>query len=244
MILRLEEVTKSLAGSTVVGPISLDFPPAATTVLLGAPGAGKSTLLRLVTGLERADQGNIFVDEIELNDATLFSIRRKVALIVAGGALFPHLSAGENVTLQLRRARIRRSMIDHRLGELADLFRVSPEGFRRYPLQLNAWQKLRVAMIRSLMPDPEILLFDDVLADFDRASRASAIGQLSEILRRLNKTVVYVTDDPDEAACVADHAVFLHKGRLGQRGHLMDLIQNPLNGYVRDFFEGVRPWTN
>jgi ABC-type proline/glycine betaine transport system ATPase subunit len=244
MILRLEEVTKSFAGNTVVGPISLDFPSAATTVLLGAPGAGKSTLLRLLTGLERADQGQIFVDEIELNDSTLFSIRRRVALIVAGGALFPHMSAWENVTLQLRRARIRRGMIDHRLAELADLFRVYPEGFRRYPYQLNAWQKLRVAMIRALMPDPEILLFDDVLADFDRASRASAIRQLSEVLRRLNKAVVYVTHDLDEAACIADHAVFLHQGRLNQRGHLMDLIQNPINGYVKDFVEGMRPWTN
>ena len=244
MILRLEEVTKSLGGDLVVGPITLDFPTAATTVVLGAPGAGKSTLLRLFTGIERADSGKVFVDDIELDDATLSSIRRKIAPIVAGGALFPHLSVLDNVTLRLRRARVRQSMIDHRLRDLADLFRVSPAGFKHYPHQLTVGQKLRVAMIRGLMPDPQILFFDDVFRDFDRESRRSAIKQLSEVLRHLNKTVVFITDDLDEAACIADHAIFLHRGRVSQRGHLMDLIQNPVNGYVKDFVERGQPWAH
>lgn len=242
MNLRLEEVTKSRGDRVIVGPINLEFPTVATTALLGLPGAGKSTLLRLFTGLDHADSGRIVVDETELSSETLPSIRRKIAMIVAGGALFPHMSVLENVTLRLRRARIRKSMIEHRLRDLADLFRVSPQGFKRYPGQLNDSQTLRVAMIRALMPDPQVLFFDDVFRDFDRESRGPAIRQLSEVLRHLNKTVVFVTSDLDEAACVADHAVFLHRGRVSQRGHLMDLIQNPINGYVKDFVEGVRPW--
>ena len=235
MILRLEEVTKSLAGKVIVGPITLDFATATTTVLLGPKGAGKSTLLRLFAGLERPDSGRVLVDEVALDDGSIQGIRRKIGYTVAEGALFPHLTVLENVTLRLRHARISPAMIDRRLNELAHLFRISPEGLRRYPHQLSSWQKIRVATARALLPDPSILLFDDVLGAFDRLSRAYVLGQLSELLRNLNKTVVWVTHDLNEALHLADHAVLMINGRLAQRGHLIDLIDNPVDVRVKNF---------
>ena len=242
MSLKLEDVSKSLAGQRIVGPITLDFASAANTVLLGPTGAGKSTLLRLFAGLERADSGKVWVNEIELDPASLRTIRRKIGYTVAGGALFPHLSARDNVTLRLRRAHISQAMIDRRLAELASLFRISSDGFKHYPHQLTPWQKIRVAIVRALMADPEILLFDDVLGDFDRQSRAKALEQLSDILRLLNKTVVWVTRDLNEALNLADHAVLLLKGQVAQRGHLMDLVDNPADQRVSEFMRAERLW--
>ena len=242
MILRLEEVTKSLAGKIIVGPITLDFATATTTVLLGPEGSGKSAVLRLFAGLDRADNGSVFVDDIELNQSSIAGIRRKVGYMVAGGALFPHMSVGENVTLRLRRAHISQPMIDRRLAELTEIFRISPQGLKYYPHQLSPWQTIRVAMVRALMPDPQVLLFDDVLSDFDRMSRAVALTELSNTLRRLNKTVVWVTHDLDEALNLADHAVLLIDGQVAQRGHLMDLIDNPADNEVSDFMRAQRLW--
>jgi osmoprotectant transport system ATP-binding protein len=242
MILKLEEACKSLAGKVIVGPISLDFATAATTVLLGPSGAGKSTILRLFAGLERADSGKVWVDEIELDDASIHGIRRKIGYAVTGAALFPHLSAHENVTLRLQRAHINQAMIDRRMKELAGLFRISTSGFNRYPHQLTPWQKLRVAIVRALMPDPQILLFDDVLGDLDRPSRTKAMQLLPDIFRQLNKTIVWVTHDLNEALNLADHAALLLDGRVAQRGHLMDLIDNPVDQKVSDFMRADRLW--
>lgn len=85
------------------------------------------------------------------------------------------------------------------------------------------------------MPDPQILLFDDVFGSFDRLSRAYVIGQFSELLRRLNKTVIWATHDLNEAMHVADHAVLLINGQVAQRGHLMDLMDNPVDVRVKNF---------
>ena len=93
----------------------------------------------------------------------------------------------------------------------------------------------RLPTARALMPDPSILLFDDVLGAFDRLSRAYVLGQLSELLRNLNKTVVWVTHDMNEALHLADHAVLMINGRLAQRGHLIDLIDNPVDVRVKNF---------
>lgn len=242
MILRLEEVTKSLAGKIIVGPITLDFATATTTVLLGPEGSGKSSVLRLFAGLDRADNGSVIVDDIELNQSSIEGIRRKIGYMVAGGALFPHMTVAENVTLRLRRAHISQPMIDRRLAELTEIFRISPQGLKHYPYQLLPWQKIRVAMVRALMPDPQVLLFDDVLSDFDRMSRTLALAELSNTLRRLNKTVVWVTHDLNEALNLADHAVLLIDGQVAQRGHLMDLIDNPVDDDVGDFMRAQRLW--
>jgi osmoprotectant transport system ATP-binding protein len=235
MILRLEEVTKSLAGKIIVGPISLDFATATTTVLLGPKACGKSTLLRLLAGLELADSGKVIVDDVELDSGSIQSVRRKIAYTVAGGALFPHLTVEENITLRLERANVSAPLIARRLAETTQLFRISPEGLRRYPHQLSEWQCFRVAMARALMPDPQILLFDDVLGSFDRLSRAYVIGQFGDLLRRLNKTVVWATHDLNEAMHVADHAVLIINGLVVQRGHLMDLMDNPVDVRVKNF---------
>lgn len=235
MILRLEEVTKSLGGKIIVGPITLDFATATSTVLLGPKGSGKSTLLRLMAGLERADSGKIYIDDVELDDSSIQSIRRKIGYTVAEGALFPHLSVVDNITLRLRQARISDAMIERRLMEVADTFRISSNGLHRYPHQLSSWQRLRVAMARALIPDPQILLFDDVLGAYDRLSRAYVLGQLADVLRGLNKTVVWVTHDLNEALHLADHAALIINGQLAQRGHLIDLIDNPVDVRVKNF---------
>ena len=244
MILKLEEACKSLAGKVIVGPITLDFATTATTVLLGPAGVGKSTVLRLFAGLDRADSGKVWVDEIELDDESVQGVRRKIGYTVSGAALFPHLSAHENVVLRLQHAHINQSMIDRRIKELAALFQVSIKGFGRYPHQLTPWQKLRVAMVRALMPDPQILLFDDVLGDLDRPSRAKAMQLLPDIFRQLNKTIVWVTHDLNEALNFADHAALLLDGRVAQRGHLMDLIDNPIDQRVSDFMRSDRLWVH
>ena len=236
-MLKLENVSKSLDGKLIVGPISLDLPVGATTVLLGAHDSGKSTLLRLFTGLVQPDAGHVSVDNIILNDDTIHGILRKIGYIPSDGGLFPHMSVYYNVTLRLRRAKVQPDMIKSRLDDLMKLFRISQDGLRRYPHQLTPWQKLRVALFRALMLDPPVLLFDDALEDLDFPIRHAKRKQLDELLQRLRKTVLMASDDKEDAAYFADHVVLLDQGKVVQQGHMMDLLNNPVDDFVRNFLQ-------
>ena len=237
MMLKLENVSKSLGGRLIVGPISLDLPVGATTVLLGPHDSGKSTVLRLFIGLVKADTGDVLVDNISLNDDTIHGILRRIGYIPSDGGLFPHMSVLDNVTLQLKRAKVQPDLIQGRLNDLMALFRVSQDGLRRFPHQLTPWQRLRVALFRALMLDPPILIFDDPLSDVDYPFQHAIRKQLDDMLQRLRKTVLMASADKEDAAYFADQVVLMDQGIIVQQGHMMDLLNNPADDFVRNFLQ-------
>jgi osmoprotectant transport system ATP-binding protein len=235
MELRLDGVTKRYAGGAAVDGVDLTFASGKTTALLGPSGCGKSTMLRLLLGLVTPDGGQISVDGRPLPAHDIEALRRRIGYVIQDGGLFPHLTAAENVTLMARYLRWDAARAAKRLEELAALTRFPADGLARYPNELSGGQAQRVAIMRALLLDPEVLLLDEPLSALDPLVRAELRDDLRGIFRSLAKTVIIVTHDVGEAAFLADVVVLLRAGHVVQQGPFATLAAAPADPFVSAF---------
>ena len=236
----LERISKAYAGQPAVDEVSLHIKSNTTTALIGPSGSGKSTLLRVINGLVEPDSGTVTIRGVKLSRLNLFSQRRDIGYVIQEGGLFPHLTAYENLALMPRHLGWEESMLRQRVDELIDLVRIESDELRRYPQQLSGGQCQRISLIRALILDPDILLLDEPLGALDPMIRYELQQQLSEIFRKLGKTVVLVTHDMSEAAYFAHNIVLLREGRVVQQGSISELIRHPRDGFVKDFIQAQR----
>jgi len=239
-VITLQGVTRSYDGRRVLGPLTLDVPARRTLALVGPSGCGKSTLLRLVVGLLSPDEGSIEVDGTRVTADTRDRLRLGMGYVIQEGALFPHLTAGENVALLARDQRRSESAIAQRVDELARLAHFPQELLARYPAQLSGGHRQRVALMRALVLDPKVLLFDEPLGALDPMIRAKLQDELAQLFRTLSKTVLFVTHDLAEAAFLTDEVVLLREGRIVQRGTARDLVERPAEPFVTEFVRAQR----
>ena len=239
-MVRLEGVTRSYEGRRVLGPISLDVPARSTVALVGPSGCGKSTLLRLIVGLLSPDEGTVEVGGTAVTAATRDRLRLGMGYVIQEGALFPHLTAAENVALVARDQKWADDPIARRIDALAQLAHFPQELLTRYPAQLSGGQRQRVALMRALVLDPAVLLFDEPLGALDPMIRAKLQEELASLFRSLQKTVLFVTHDLAEAAFVAQEIVLLREGRIVQRGTVRDLMERPAEPFVSEFVRAQR----
>ena len=236
----LENVSKTYARRVAVHPLTLSFPPQKTIVLIGPSGCGKSTLLRMIVGLARPDTGRVVIDGETLSDENVRTIRHRMGYVIQEGGLFPHLTAGENVTLLARHLKKNADALATRVSALADLVGISSDTLQRYPQQLSGGQRQRVGLMRALMLDPPVLLLDEPLGALDPVTRHDLQAELKSIFAALRKTVVLVTHDMGEAAYFADEIVLMREGRMVQRGSIDDLFERPAEPYVHTFLGAQR----
>jgi osmoprotectant transport system ATP-binding protein len=218
------------------------FRPSAVTVLIGPSGCGKSTLLRLIVGLVRPDAGRVIVNDVELTAANLLQWRHQVGYVIQDGGLFPHLSARQNVVLLARHLGRDANVIDQRFKELADLVGLSKTSLDGYPQQLSGGQRQRVALMRALMLDPQVLLLDEPLGALDPMTRHALQAELKTIFAQLNKTVILVTHDMNEAMYFADQIILMREGKIVQSGMPEDLRMGPVNPFVSEFIRAHQGW--
>lgn len=236
----LRSVSKTFQHVRAIDNLSLEIPAGRTTVLIGPSGCGKSTLLRLLIGLLRPDSGTVHFEGEPLHDGNLLALRRRMGYVIQEGGLFPHLRAGDNVTLMARYLGWPRDRIDRRVAELVDLTRFPLEGLERFPAQLSGGQRQRVSLMRALMLDPHVLLLDEPLGALDPMIRAELQDDLRRIFRRLRRTVVLVTHDLSEALFFADRIVLMREGRVVQEGSGADLLERPAEPFVTRFVRAQR----
>jgi osmoprotectant transport system ATP-binding protein len=239
-MIELHGVTKAFGGEAALGPIDLSVPPHRTLALLGPSGCGKSTLLRLVVGLLTPDAGTVEAFGTAVTPATRAALRLRMGYVIQEGALFPHLTAAQNVALVARDQGWAAEKIARRVDELARLAHLPAELLARYPAQLSGGQRQRVALMRALVLDPEVLLFDEPLGALDPMIRASLQDELAGLFKQLRKTVLFVTHDLAEAAFVADEIVLMRAGRIVQRGTARELIERPAEPFVTEFVRAQR----
>jgi osmoprotectant transport system ATP-binding protein len=240
MSIRLNRISKSYDSVNALLNIDLEIENGKTTILIGPSGCGKSTLIRLITGIIKPDNGEISIDKEILSEANLISIRRRIGYVIQEGGLFPHLNARENVTLLADYLDWGKEKIKSRVDVLASLTKFPIEGMHRYPAELSGGQKQRVSLMRALMLDPEFLLFDEPLVALDPLIRFDLQEDLKEIFKNLNKTVLLVTHDLNEAAFFGDRIVLMKDGAIVQEGTINDLIKSPANDFVTKFIKAQR----
>jgi len=233
-IIELREVVKRYGAVEALKATTLSL-GVGVNVLLGPSGSGKSTLLRLLTGLSLPSAGEVRLWGQAVSVRTIGPLRRRLGYVIQEGGLFPHLTAGANVTLAARYFGWDARRIEKRLEELCALTHFPRDGMARYPAQLSGGQRQRVGLMRALMLGPELLLLDEPLGALDPMIRADLRADLRAIFRMLGQTVVLVTHDLAEAEFFADRVVLLRDGGVVQQGLLRDLVERPADPFVTRF---------
>ena len=238
-IINLTGVSKSFGATQVLKEINLDVRPGEVLVLIGASGSGKSTVLRIMSGLETADAGEVWVNEVPLHDARRAKeIRGHVGMVFQQFNLFPHKTALGNVTLALIKAR-KMNQVDARKRAIVALDRVGlADRADHYPSQLSGGQQQRVAIARALAVEPGIMFFDEATSALD----PELVGEVTEVMRGLARdgmTMVVVTHEMGFARKTADRVVFMDKGVIAEQGAPEDIFVNPQNERTRQFLHRV-----
>jgi iron(III) transport system ATP-binding protein len=229
----IEGVAKSYGDVRVLDSIDLEVDEAEVVVLLGPSGCGKTTLLRLVAGLDTVDRGEISLGGRVVSAAGVHVLpeQRQVGLVFQDGALFPHLTVGENVGFGLPRSQRRSS---GRIDELLELVGLAGRGEDR-PDELSGGQRQRVALARALAPSPGVLLLDEPFSNLDAALRVQLRDEVARLVREAGTTSVFVTHDRAEAFALADRVAVMSEGRLEQVGAPLDLYARPATPWIATF---------
>ncbi|RDK02624.1 amino acid ABC transporter ATP-binding protein [Paraburkholderia lacunae] len=238
-VINLTGVSKSFGATQVLKEINLDVHSGEVLVLIGASGSGKSTVLRIMSGLETADTGEVWVNEVPMHDARRAKeIRGHVGMVFQQFNLFPHKSALGNVTLALIKAR-KMSAADARKRAMDALDRVGlADRAEHYPSQLSGGQQQRVAIARALAVEPGIMFFDEATSALD----PELVGEVTEVMRGLARdgmTMVVVTHEMGFARKTADRVVFMDKGVIAEQGAPEHIFVKPQNERTQQFLQRV-----
>ena len=230
--LALDNVSKRFGAVVAVDGVDLEVGHGEFVVFVGPSGCGKSTLLRMISGLESVSAGRIRIGGRDVTH--LAPSRRGVAMVFQSYALFPHMTAAENIGFGLRLARVPKDEIARRVAEVAATLQIETL-LGRYPRELSGGQRQRVAIGRSIIRDPQVFLFDEPLSNLDAALRVRMRLEIARLRDRLDATMVYVTHDQTEAMTLADRIVVFNHGRIEQIGAPVDLYDAPANRFVAGF---------
>ncbi|WP_340609556.1 ferric ABC transporter ATP-binding protein [Xenorhabdus bharatensis] len=228
----LKNVTKRFSDNIVIDSLDLSIPQGHMVTLLGPSGCGKTTVLRLVAGLEKPSEGNIYIDGENVTDRSIQ--QRDICMVFQSYALFPHMSLGENIGYGLKMLGRSKAEIRECVREALELVDLS--GFEdRYVDQISGGQQQRVALARALILKPKVLLFDEPLSNLDANLRRSMREKIRELQQRFNITSLYVTHDQSEAFAVSDTVLVMDKGRIMQMGSPQTLYRQPASRFMANF---------
>jgi iron(III) transport system ATP-binding protein len=234
----ITSLTKTYPGSSApaLKSVSLDVGPGTFLVLLGPSGSGKTTLLRCLAGIERVDSGVIAIGSRTVTDGRSHTPpeQRDLSMVFQDYALWPHMTALDNVAFALRRRRLPRAECRARAGVMLDRVGLS-EFAKRYPNELSGGQQQRVALARALIADTGLILCDEPLSNLDADLRERMRVEISSLVREAGATTVYITHDQAEAFALADEVGVLEEGVLVQYGTPEDIYNSPATPFVARF---------
>ena len=231
-LLEVKNVSKTYNGIPAVRDVSLRVTQGEVVALLGPSGCGKTTLLRIIAGLEVPDAGTVRFGGQDM--ASVPAHRRGFGLMFQDYALFPHRDVAQNIAFGLEMQGWDRTQIARRVGEMLEL--VGLRGYeRRRVFELSGGEQQRVALARSLAPQPRLLMLDEPLGSLDRVLREQLLEELRQILSQVGVTTIYVTHDQQEAFALADRVVILRAGQVVQEGKPEEVYCHPNDLFVARF---------
>jgi lactose/L-arabinose transport system ATP-binding protein len=235
--LEIVNVSKSYGAVDVLKDVNLEISSGEFVVFVGPSGCGKSTLLRMISGLEDISKGHIRLNGQVVN--TVDPARRGVAMVFQSYALYPHMTAFENMAFSLMLAKEKKAKIKEKVERAADILRLE-HLLQRRPGELSGGQKQRVAIGRAIVREPKVFLFDEPLSNLDTELRVQMRAELIQLHDKLKTTMIYVTHDQVEAMTLADKMVVMNGGIIQQCGRPLDLYDDPANKFVAGFIGSPR----
>jgi sulfate/thiosulfate transport system ATP-binding protein len=236
MSITAKNICKKFGKKVVLDQVTVEAPSGNLVALLGPSGSGKTTLLRIIAGLETADSGNVLYQDDDVTQASAKD--RNIGFVFQHYALFRHMTVYDNVAFGLRVRKLPEEKIRNRVMELLQLVRLE-ELANRYPSQLSGGQKQRIALIRSLAPEPKVLLLDEPFGALDAKIRAELRAWLRRFHDEFHVTSIFVTHDQEEAFEVADKIVIMKDGQIEQTGTPSQVFEHPATPFVMDFLGQV-----
>ncbi|MCW1873533.1 ABC transporter ATP-binding protein [Erwinia sp. INIA-01] len=227
-----EHVSKRFAGFNALPDLSLTVEPGTLVTLLGPSGCGKTTTLRLLAGLEHPTSGRILIGGKDVTH--LPANERDVAMVFQSYALFPHMSALDNIMYGLQSSGISKRESQDRAREGLKLVGLENQG-QRLPSELSGGQQQRIAVARALVLEPQVLLLDEPLSNLDERLRRRVRTDIRDLQQRLGFTAVYVTHDQEEALAVSDKIIVMKEGNIAQQGAPESLYRAPNSVFIADF---------
>lgn len=228
----LRDLRKSYGRSAAVRGINLSVAEGEFISLLGPSGCGKTTTLRMIAGLIEPDSGSIEI--AGTNVVGLPPYERNLGMVFQSYALFPHMTAAENIGFGLRMRNVPRADIVARVAAALDLVRLDRIG-DRYPRQLSGGQQQRIALARALAIEPRVLLLDEPLSNLDLKLRMEMRFELKQLHRRLGITTIFVTHDQGEGLTLSDRVVVMHNGAIAQAAAPRIIYESPASRFVAEF---------
>ena len=228
----VKNLSKKYGETTALDHIDLTIPEGSLISLLGPSGCGKTTALRLIAGFEKPDGGDIYVDGERVNGIPVN--KRSIGMVFQSYALFPHMSAKENISYGLERQKLPKTEIERRTQEAVRLVQLSGHEHKK-PKQLSGGQQQRVALARALVVRPKILLLDECLSALDKKLRVEMQAELRSILKTSRITTLFVTHDQEEALTLSDYIAVMNAGRIVQTGKPSEVYERPRNCFVAGF---------
>ena len=230
--IKFKGVHKSFGSNKIITDFNLEGKEDEFLVLVGPSGCGKSTLLRMIAGLEKIDEGEIFINEQKINE--LHPSKRQTAMVFQSYALYPHMNVFENMSFGLKIEKRPKNEIKSKVLEAAKILKIE-ELLDRRPKELSGGQRQRVAIGRAITRSPKIFLFDEPLSNLDAALRADMRVEISKLHNQIRTNMIYVTHDQVEAMTLADRIVILNKGNIEQVGTPDEIYNDPANVFVAQF---------
>ena len=230
----LENLVKTFGASvTAVAGVSLEIQDGEFMIFVGPSGCGKTTTLNMICGLEQPTSGEVIIGDRVVND--LEPGERHLGMVFQNLALFPHMTVFENIAFGLRVHRVPQAELNERVGRVAETFQIT-HLLDKKPAQCSGGEAQRVALARTTISNPDVLLLDEPLSSLDAKLRVEMRTELKRLHEQLRSTFVYVTHDQAEAMTMADRIAVMQGGRIQQIGTPMDIYRRPANLFVAGFF--------
>ena len=235
-MIEFDGVSRAFNGKAAVKDLSLQVAKGEFCVLLGTSGSGKSTTLKMINRLVEFDSGEIRFAGESIRQLDARTLRRRMGYAIQSIGLFPHWTVRKNIATVPVLLGWPRAQVNERISALLALLNLDAQLLDRYPHQLSGGQQQRIGVARALAADPEVLLMDEPFGALDPVTRGVLQQEMLRIHQLSGRTIVLVTHDIDEALTLADRIVLMDNGEIVQQGRPVELLTQPKNDFVRDFF--------
>lgn len=234
-ILVFKDVKKVYRGGSVgIEGVNLTINKGDFVCLIGTSGSGKTTTMRMINRMHDASSGQILFNGKDIKNTDPVSLRRKIGYVIQNIGLMPHMTIYDNITLVPRLLKWPEEKKRQKAEELCKEVELPEEFLDRYPSQLSGGQQQRVGVIRALAADQDLILMDEPFGALDPITRESLQDLVSDLQKRLNKTIVFVTHDIDEALRLATKIVIMDGGKIVQNASPEEILQYPANDFVKN----------
>ncbi|WP_394022910.1 ABC transporter ATP-binding protein [Anaerococcus martiniensis] len=245
-MIKYENVSLTYPGSgKAIDNINFEIEDGELFVIVGPSGSGKTTTLKLINRLLRETEGQIFFDGSDINSFDLRELRLNIGYVLQGIALFPNMTVAENIAIIPEMKNMNKADIIKRTDELLNEVGLDPDIYRdRLPSDLSGGEKQRIGILRAIIANPKVLLMDEPFSALDPISRRDLQDLIIDLQKSYKITTVFVTHDMSEALRVADRICIMQDGKIVQIGKGKEIIENPANKFVSQFFENESEYIN